>query len=115
MIQYRQSSRLKSHDYTKPGYYFITINTQNYINLFGKIENNKMHLNEPGKMIETQWEKLETRFKTIKLHTSIIMPNHLHAIIQILPAVRVPLVGDPSNKQPHFPIPLSPIAYQPTV
>jgi REP element-mobilizing transposase RayT len=38
----RKSNRLKNYDYSKNGYYFITICTKNRINYFGEIQNKKM-------------------------------------------------------------------------
>lgn len=43
-----------------------------------------MILNESGVMLNKQWQELPSRFKNIKLHDYIIMPNHFHAIIQII-------------------------------
>jgi hypothetical protein len=66
----RKSIRLKGYDYSQAGFYFITIVTQNRINLFGKIENGEMILNDAGKMVENQWLKLPERFNN-KNHTNI--------------------------------------------
>ncbi|XPS90233.1 uncharacterized protein Dvar_82520 [Desulfosarcina variabilis str. Montpellier] len=38
-IPHRRSIRLKGHDYSQKGYYFVTICTQNKICLFGQVEN----------------------------------------------------------------------------
>ena len=69
-IHHRRSIRLKGYDYSQAGLYFITIVTQNRINLFGKIENGEMILNDAGKMVENQWLKLPERFNN-KNHTNI--------------------------------------------
>ncbi len=71
--------------------YFITICTQNKKCFFGKIVEGKMKLNIAGKIVEEQWEKLENKFN-ITLHEYIIMPNHIHGIIEIN-NVGMPLVG----------------------
>ncbi len=42
-----------------------------------------MHLNDIGKMIETEWLNLKTRFTNIELHAYVIMPDHFHGIIEI--------------------------------
>jgi len=41
----RQSIRLKNYDYSKPGYYFVTICTQNRQNRFGGIVDGHMQVN----------------------------------------------------------------------
>jgi hypothetical protein len=45
---------------------------------FGEIKNNKMNLFESGKMVEKYWFELENKFKNIKLHNFVVMPNHFH-------------------------------------
>ncbi|PKQ63425.1 hypothetical protein BZG02_08575 [Labilibaculum filiforme] len=50
--------------------------------MFGDINNGKMILNDAGKMIEKWYYELENKFPDIKCHELIIMPNHIHFIIQ---------------------------------
>jgi len=98
---HRRSIRLKGYDYSKAGLYFITINTQNRACLFGTIENGEMILNEAGMMVENEWLKLLERFQNIALHEYVVMPNHFHAILEIVGATLVvaqPLVVT----QPHM-------------
>jgi len=96
-IHHSRSIRLKGYDYSQAGLYFITICTQNRLCLFGEIENGEMILNDPGIMIEHQWQELIYCFDNIKLHEFIVMPNHFHGIIEF---VRVPLVGTQNVEQP---------------
>ena len=63
--------------------YFVTIVTQNRIDLFGVIKNGEMILNDAGKIIAEEWIKTPEIRKNISLGEYIIMPNHFHAIIQI--------------------------------
>jgi len=91
----RKSIRLQGYDYTQAGLYFVTICTQNREHLFGKINEGQLILNEPGKMIENEWLKLTDRFNNIRLHEYIVMPNHFHAILEIVGAT---LVVDPDDK-----------------
>ena len=48
----RHSIRLKNYDYSSPGLYFITLNTQNREQLFGQIIDGKMILNEFGQIVD---------------------------------------------------------------
>jgi REP element-mobilizing transposase RayT len=89
-IHHRKSIRLKNYDYSKEGLYFITICTQNKENLFGQIIDGKMILNNAGEMIENNYYELFNYFDNINLNEYVIMPNHIHFIIEI---VGVPLVG----------------------
>lgn len=88
-IHHRRSIRLKGYDYSQAGLYFITICCENREHRFGKIENDEMVLNDAGKMIDTQWLALTTRFQNIALHEYIVMPNHFHGILQIVGATLV--------------------------
>ena len=92
----RKSIRLKNYDYSRPGFYFITICTKDRKTLFGHIENNIMILNDSGAMIKKCYFELEKRFN-IKCRDIVVMPNHIHCIIEI---VGVPLVGTQKNGQP---------------
>ena len=84
LIHHRQSIRLKGYDYSSAGSYFITICTQDRRHLFGHIEAGEMILNDMGQIIEEQWLALPSRFPNIGLGSFIIMPNHVHFIIEIL-------------------------------
>jgi len=79
----RRSIRLPHYDYAKAGYYFITITTQNREHLFGEICDEKMILNVAGEMVQKWYEKLEEKFPTVINDTMVIMPNHIHFVIQI--------------------------------
>ena len=79
----RKSLRLKHYDYSREGYYFITIVAQNREHLFGEIVDGVMGLNMAGEMVEELWHDIPNDFKHVKLHEFIIMPNHIHGIIQI--------------------------------
>ncbi|MDD2225191.1 MAG: hypothetical protein PHP97_03430 [Candidatus Shapirobacteria bacterium] len=48
MKYHRISIRLDGFDYSKNGYYFVTICVQNRNEIFGEIENGKMDLNKNG-------------------------------------------------------------------
>ena len=88
----RKSIRLKGYDYSKPGAYFITICTQTRACLFGEIINGKIVLNGAGIMVGNEWVDLPNRFANIQLNEYIIMPNHFHAILEIVPPVGATLV-----------------------
>ena len=79
----RKIIRLKNYDYTLNGFYFITICTQNRLRLFGNISDNLMRLNPAGEMIMDTWQKINTWCHDICFNELIIMPNHIHGIIEI--------------------------------
>jgi len=83
-IHHRRSIRLKGYDYAQAGLYFITICCQDRACLFGEITDGLMVCNDAGTMVENEWLKLPTRFTNIQLHEYIVMPNHFHAILEIV-------------------------------
>ncbi|WP_114778706.1 transposase [Botryobacter ruber] len=87
-IHHRRSIRLKGYDYTQEGLYFITICCAENACLFGRIISDEtgqpqMKLNNLGKIAHNEWLKLPNRFPNLELDVFQIMPNHLHAILEI--------------------------------
>lgn len=80
---HRRSIRLKDYDYTSAGYYFVTICTQDRLHLFGEITNGKMILNGAGIMVDRLWYEIARDFPNVYLHEFVVMPNHIHGIIEI--------------------------------
>ncbi|MEA4983013.1 MAG: transposase [Paludibacter sp.] len=74
--------------------YFITICCQDRACMFGHVKQGEMILNDAGKMVESEWLKLQQRFANIQLHEYIIMPNHFHAILEIVGATLVVAPND---------------------
>ena len=88
-IGHRRSILLKGYDYSQAGLYFITICCHDRVCLFGKIlgvENNespKMVLNDAGKIANECWMEIPKHFPNSVLHEHIVMPNHIHVIIEL--------------------------------
>ena len=78
----RKSLRYNGYDYSNPGFYYVTICSQNHVCLFGKIENGEMILNDAGKMVERWYYELENKYQNVKCNEMVIMPNHIHFIIE---------------------------------
>ncbi|MCK6610508.1 MAG: hypothetical protein L6Q78_05650 [Bacteroidia bacterium] len=97
-IHHRKSIRLKGYDYAQAGLYFITICCQNRACLFGEVVNKEMKLNDAGTMVENEWLKLPNRFQNIQLHEYVVMPNHFHAILEIVGATLVVAQNDAGNQ-----------------
>lgn len=83
--RHRRSLRLQGYDYTQAGAYFVTICTQSRACLFGDVVDEKMLLNEAGRIVQSEWEALPGRFSGIDVDASIVMPNHAHGILWINP------------------------------
>lgn len=82
-IHRRRSIRLKGHDYSDPGAYFVTVCVQSRLCLFGDILDHVMMINAAGTMIGYWWNELLNKFPNVKLDKYVVMPNHLHGIIEI--------------------------------
>ena len=96
----RKNIRLKNYDYSKEGYYYITICIKNRKEILSKIidcnKNKsidvgadasvrpKIKLTEIGKIIEEHLQNIDKIYeKNVILDEYIIMPDHIHFIIQI--------------------------------
>jgi REP element-mobilizing transposase RayT len=82
-----ESARLKNWDYSSAAYYFVTICTGNRKHYFGNIRDCKMVLSETGKIADECWAEIPNHFQFAVLGEWIIMPNHVHGIISIVPDV----------------------------
>lgn len=80
----RQSMRLQGYDYSRPGFYFITICAQNMEHIFGDMITGKMQLNECGMVANNEWFKTECIRDNVQLDAFVVMPNHIHGIIEII-------------------------------
>lgn len=92
-IHHRRSLRLKHYDYSRAGFYFVTICTQGKEHLFGEIVDDEMVLGLAGEMVRELWYDMINDFPDVALHEFVIMPNHIHGIIEIVDNVGAPLVG----------------------
>lgn len=81
-IHNRQSIRLKGYDYSRSGLYFVTICCQDKAHLFGHVENGKMVLNDPGRMVVKWYDELTSKYPDKKCHVMVVMPNHVHFILE---------------------------------
>ena len=85
----RSQNRLCDYDYSTAGAYFITICTENRKNIFwehvgatiGRPEN--VPLAEMGKYLRNVVEQIPARYPAISVDHYVIMPNHLHLLLQI--------------------------------
>ena len=64
--------------------YFVTICTHNFFEWLGKVVDEEMILNEMGKIAEAEWIKTCELRDNVILNEFVIMPNHVHGIIQLL-------------------------------
>jgi len=88
----RKNIRLPRYDYSSEGCYFVTIVTHMREPLFGEVVQCEMVLNEFGRMVEEEWVRSATIREEVELDEFVVMPNHFHAVVHIIPA-------DPLNER----------------
>ena len=99
---HRRSIRLQGYDYSQEGLYFITICCQDRAHLFGEIVDGKMILNDAGLQAKKSWQDIPNHFPNAVLHEYIIMPNHIHGIIEFVGANQYsPNNNSPNNGSPN--------------
>jgi len=84
---------VRGYDYSQAGMYFVTVLTNRRaiaflhhtdINMpFGIIIGGEMILNEYGKIVENCLLEIPQHFSNAILHEYVVMPNHVHAIIEL--------------------------------
>lgn len=77
------SKRLKGWDYSSEGIYFITIVSKGRKCIFGTIDEERMILNKNGIIVENELLKSINIRKNWFFHNWIVMPNHIHLLIEI--------------------------------
>jgi putative transposase len=90
-----RSSRLPEYDYSQPGAYFVTICTEDHCPWFGDIVEGRMELSEIGEIVREEIIQTPIIRPNVLLDESVVMPNHVHVILQILdvPSVETPRRG----------------------
>ena len=83
MLPQRKPTRLAGFDYSSDRLYFITCCVKHMRHCFGQVVDGRMRLNDYGVIADTQWLWLAEQYPYVRLHAHIIMPNHMHGIIEI--------------------------------
>ena len=79
----RRSMRKRMHDYASPGLYFITFCTNDRHPWFGKVSNGRMELNPNGCIAHDHWNAIPGHHAHVEVHVFTIMPDHMHAIVEL--------------------------------
>lgn len=98
----RKSVRLKGYDYRRAGTYFITICTYGRAEVLGHVHDREVRLSREGQVAEEAWLWLEKRYDYVQLDEYVVMPNHLHAILNIVdsPTSRRRTAADGQKRKP---------------
>lgn len=91
-IQNRKSIRLPNYDYTQEGAYFITLVTHNRKWILSAVVESQIKLSPIGNIVKDIWQSIPLHFPQASVNHYVIMPNHIHGIINLVGARRaVPL------------------------
>jgi len=85
----RKPNRLREYDYSTPGAYFITFCTKDRKNLFWEnvgasiARPQDVQLSSCGKLADHAIQQIPIRYPSISVDQYVIMPNHIHLLLQI--------------------------------
>ena len=85
----RKPTRLKDYDYSRGGYYFITICTHKRKNILSDIVGDgvydipKTTLSHCGEIVEKYIQKMNYQYDNVCIDKYVIMPNHIHLILVV--------------------------------
>jgi putative transposase len=100
------SIRLKEYDYSAAGFYFVTICASERKCVLGDFHEGQIELSVLGETVRECWLAIPLHFAKVKLHEFVIMPNHLHGIVEIVAVGAqhaAPLLGKDSDvRNPAF-------------
>jgi REP element-mobilizing transposase RayT len=65
------------------GVYFITVNTSDMNTPLAEIKNGKHTLTKAGQIVERTMLAMEKHFLNLSIEAYVIMPNHVHLILQL--------------------------------
>ena len=89
-LQKRKQIRLGEYDYSASGAYFVTICTKNRRCILsdivggGALDAPPVELTSYGKILDDEIQKSMRIYQHIQIDKYVIMPNHVHMIINIL-------------------------------
>ena len=79
-----QKLRMTGRDYSRIGWYFITLGADYHRYLFGVVEGCAMRPNELGWLVERCWAEIPQHYGHIELGAWQVMPNHFHGLVRII-------------------------------
>lgn len=112
VLPQRKHPRLKNYDYSTVGFYFVTVCTQGKKPILGRIECKNSLQSQPtvgrlalkppqsdlimpedvflalspiGAITEHYIRQINAVYKTVKVDCYVVMPDHIHLLLQMLP------------------------------
>jgi putative transposase len=63
--------------------HYVTLMVKDLNYSLGQVIDDRIWLNEAGNIISEQWLKLERNYPYLILHDFVVMPNHIHGIVEV--------------------------------
>ncbi len=76
------SRRSPSIDYTR-GSFLITINSHDRRPLWGHVDSHDLHLSPLGECVAEAWTVIVEASQDLRSETSVVMPDHVHAVVTL--------------------------------
>ena len=97
---YRTDSiRLDGWDYRRSAWYFLTICTKDRACFFGSVHRGIVGLSQIGCVAHRFWANIPNHFDRARLDAFVIMPNHVHGLIGLVPDDHAVETLDPTSLQ----------------
>ncbi len=93
-MQQRKQNRLHKFDYSKGGWYYITVCVKDRAPILSKIISKEPYiaLLPYGEMVEKQIQQISAHYPVI-VEQYVIMPDHIHMILKIQKEEKTPLLS----------------------
>lgn len=81
----RSSIRCPVHDYAGRAWYFVTLCVARRQPLLGSLGAGRVDLTPLGLLVEERWWGIPARTIRAAVHDMVVMPDHMHGILQVAP------------------------------
>lgn len=88
MLPKRKIIRLQDFNYGSVNAYFITICVRDFQCVFGEIRRGIMGFSDLGNLAAVNLQSIPDIYPTVVLDEWIVMPNHIHVILEITSAIQ---------------------------
>ena len=93
----RKQLRLPEYDYSQTGVYFLTLCAKGKAPLFGKVcvgggvlDAPYVELSDMGVVVQDRLEEMDRHYEHLSMKKHIIMPNHVHLLVEVCGPSRTP-------------------------
>jgi REP element-mobilizing transposase RayT len=83
-----QKLRMARKDYSREGWYFVTMGAEMHRPVFGTVGLNEqgeaeMRCNALGQLVEHCWREIPAHYPQVRLGAFQVMPDHFHGLVQL--------------------------------